>query len=243
MDAVTPITADKLVYFGRDLEAMSFAKKYHSWIIDEFRPYFGARVGEIGAGTGNFSRLLLEAGIPQLTSFEPADNMYSILAERLRAFPQVRTVNGYFGEECAAYRDAFDSLAYVNVLEHIERDGDELVHIRNSLRPGGHALIFVPALHWLYSDLDEKLGHFRRYGKPELLRLVSRAGLKVLKIRYFDLIGVIPWYLAYTLLNRPMTAGSVSLYDNLVVPVTRALERIAAPPFGKNLLLVAVRDR
>jgi SAM-dependent methyltransferase len=241
MNSSSPDTTGKLVYFGRDLEAMSFARKYHSWIIDEFRPYFGSTVGEIGAGTGNFSRMLVEAGIPNLTSFEPAENMFSILRERVQATPQIQAVNGYFGDECDAYEGAFDSLVYVNVLEHIERDGDELIHIRNSLRPGGHALIFVPALQWLYSDLDEKLGHFRRYHKPELLRLFSRAGFKVLKLRYFDLLGVLPWYFAYTLLKRPMTGGSVSLYDNLVVPITRALERLAPAPFGKNLLLVATK--
>ena len=44
----------KAEYLGRDLEAMSFAKNYHKWIIEEFKPYFGKNVAEVGAGSGNF---------------------------------------------------------------------------------------------------------------------------------------------------------------------------------------------
>ena len=53
---------DKQAYFGKDLEAMSFAVNYHQWIVDEFAPYLGSEVAEIGAGTGNFSAFLLDAG-------------------------------------------------------------------------------------------------------------------------------------------------------------------------------------
>jgi hypothetical protein len=50
-------------YFGKDLEAMSFANNYHRWILSEFLPYLGSSVAEVGAGTGSFSSLILEANI------------------------------------------------------------------------------------------------------------------------------------------------------------------------------------
>ena len=50
----------KTEYLGKDLEAMSFAKNYHKWIIEEFKPYFGKNSAEVGAGSGNFSELILE---------------------------------------------------------------------------------------------------------------------------------------------------------------------------------------
>ena len=54
-------------YFGRDLEAMSFAVRYHQWIFDEFAPFLGPNVAEIGAGTGNFSQELLTTEIERLS--------------------------------------------------------------------------------------------------------------------------------------------------------------------------------
>ena len=47
-------------YFGKDLEAMSFAQNYHQWILEICSPYLGKVVAEIGAGTGNFSDFLLK---------------------------------------------------------------------------------------------------------------------------------------------------------------------------------------
>lgn len=130
-------TEEKPTYFGRDLEAMSFANNYHNWIIDEFRPYFGSEVAEVGAGTGNFSKLLVAADIKHLVAFEPSANMYPLLENRMETFKHVKTVNGFFGNECHNHEDAFDSVAYVNVLEHIEKDSEELSYVRRTLRKGG----------------------------------------------------------------------------------------------------------
>jgi hypothetical protein len=125
------------------------------------------------------------------------------------------------------------------VLEHIENDAAEAAAMHRALKPGGHALIFVPALEGLYSELDRKLGHFRRYRRRPLVRLFEQAGFDTVRCRYFDIAGIIPWYIAFVLMNRTISEGKVSLYDRVVVPVMRAIEGWIPPPIGKNLLLVA----
>ena len=122
------------------------------------------------------------------------------------------------------------------------KDAEELALVHKALKPGGYALIFVPALSFLYSPLDKQLGHYRRYHKPGLSALARSAGFTLKKVKYFDIAGVLPWYLAYVLLKRPMSAGPVGLYDSLIIPVTRALEAVIPPPFGKNLLLIAQKS-
>ena len=117
-----------------------------------------------------------------------------------------------------------------------------MAHAHAALKPGGHLLIFVPALRFLYSRLDAELGHFRRYHKPGLSAMVRAAGFTIEKMKYFDCAGVLPWYVAYVLLKRPMAGASVGLYDRLIIPATRALEKRVPPPFGKNLLLVAKKS-
>jgi SAM-dependent methyltransferase len=224
-------------YPGKELEAMSFASNYHRWIVDEIAPYLGETVAEVGAGIGSVSELLLEKPIAHLSAFEPSANMYPQLAERLRGEARAAPINAFFGAREAG--KGFHSVAYINVLEHIEDDRAELAHARASLRPGGHLLVFVPALAWLYSDFDRRVGHFRRYSKPQLEAIVAQAGFDLVAARYFDVAGILPWYVNFVLLRRAMAAGSVSLYDRLVVPPMRRLESIAAPPWGKNVLLVA----
>jgi SAM-dependent methyltransferase len=224
-------------YFGKDLEAMSFARNYHRWILAEFLPYLGESIAEVGAGVGNFSKLILETNIKSLKAFEPSQNMYPLLQKVLGQDKRATAVNDFFGRSHTAQR--FDSILYINVLEHIEDDVSELSNVREALNPNGHLLIFVPALPWLYSDFDRQVGHFRRYVKKDLVELTQQSGFSVVDARYFDVAGIIPWYINFVLLKNSIGGGSVSLYDRLVVPAMRIVERLVTPPIGKNVLLVA----
>jgi SAM-dependent methyltransferase len=226
-------------YFGKDLEAMSFARNYHKWILAEFLPYLGASVAEVGAGMGTFSTMILEAGVGRLKAFEPSPNMYPLLQRTLSKDRRATAINDVFDTRSAGER--FDSILYVNVLEHIEDDAAELANAYEALESRGHLLVFVPALSWLYGDFDRRVGHFRRYTKKTLTALAQRSGFTVIKARYFDVVGIIPWYVNFVLLRNRMGASSVSWYDTLVVPWMRFVEGLVPPPIGKNLLLIATK--
>ena len=135
--------------------------------------------------------------------------------------------------------EAIDSVLYINVLEHIEDDRAELLNAYRALPAGGCLLLFVPALPQLYSEVDRSMGHFRRYYKKELIQRVKEAGFEVENARYFDLAGIIPWYVNFVLLKNTFSAGSVALYDKVVVPSMRLFEKLITLPIGKNILLVA----
>ncbi len=233
----------QLEYPGKDLEAMSFARNYHIWIIDTFKPFLSGIVAEIGAGSGNFSKLLLEC-LPaiRLVAFEPSLNMYQELKAVSEREPRLRTFNSFFGTKIHEFQRSFDTVLYVNVLEHIENDREELDLARSSLKPGGHICIFVPALPFLYSELDASIGHVRRYTKQQLVALVKSAGLKINCVRYMDIAGILPWYLVFVLMKRKMTGNKVSLYDRIAVPPMRIIEAMIPMPVGKNLILVAERQ-
>lgn len=228
---------EKPTYFGRDLEAMSHARNYHAWIVEMFRPYLGAHAADVGAGAGSVAELLVRH-VRRLTAFEPSGNMFPLLKTRFADNPAVECRNSALSAEpgCA---DRFDSVLYVNVLEHIEDESGELESAAAALRPGGHLLVFVPALPFLYSKLDRTLGHVRRYRRRPLVELVQRSGFQVEKVNYVDCAGILPWYLVFVLMKRTMTRGEVSLYDRLGIPVVRRVETLVRPPLGKNLLVVA----
>lgn len=228
-------------YDGRDLDAMSQAVRYHRWVIGEMAPYLGQDVAEIGAGTGNVSALLLDGGIRRLTAVEPSPQMYPILRERLRGEPRATVLHGRLGGPGTSFPGRFDSIVYLNVLEHVDDDAEEMRRAFQALRPGGHLCVFVPALRWLYGRLDAEVGHRRRYHRADLREVVTGAGFRVERLRYFDAPGVLPWLLFVRLLRRELNAGGVGAYDRWVVPVARTLERLVPPPLGKNLLCIARR--
>lgn len=233
-------TATSNEYQGKDLEAMSFAVNYHKWILHRFSPYLSGVIAEVGAGNGNITRLLLETNPEELVAFEPSEKMYNILKDQLGS--EIMAVNASLSTCHSEYQGYFDSVLYINVLEHIEHDAEELFTARDTLKKNGHLNIFVPAMSCLYSDFDKSIGHYRRYHKEQLIKLVSATGLQICEVRYMDLFGMIPWYILFVLMKKKLEPGAVDLYDKYLVPVIAQIESVVTPPLGKNLLVVAKKQ-
>jgi SAM-dependent methyltransferase len=232
-------SSNQFEYVGKDLEAMSFAINYHTWIINIFKPYIGSIVAEVGAGTGNISKLLLETDIiNELILFEPSESMYTLLNDNLRNNKLVSIENDCFLNASNRYLNYFDTILYINVLEHIENDKHELMSVWKALKSNGCLCIFVPALTWLYSDFDKSIGHFRRYHKKQLHDLVKSIGFQISEFRYVDFIGLILWYINFVLMKKSLNKNNVSMYDKYIFPITRIIENTIRFPIGKNILMV-----
>ena len=165
-------------YEGSDLDAMAGAVNYRRWVFDDIRRFVGRKILEVGAGVGSFSELLLEADPERFVALEPSSRQHKVLEERLTSFRQTGrgdarleavegTTTGIAG---ALGESSFDTVAYLNVLEHIEDDVSELRLVRRMLEPAGHLIIYVPALPSLYGPFDKRIGHFRRYTRKSCLR-------------------------------------------------------------------------
>jgi len=234
------------VYIGKDIEAMSITVNYQRWILAEFRPFLGRHIVEVGAGTGSFSELLLKEKPETLSLVEPSTLFDQLIAnvESLETSTEVDFHHAVFDDvaQVICEKQRPDSLIYVNVLEHIEDDLAELKVIYDSLLPGGHVMIFVPALMWLYAEFDRMIGHFRRYSKTELEEKCRAAGFEIVQSRYFDFAGILPWFIKFKLLgSRYLNADAVKAYDRIVIPVARRMESWIKVPVGKNVVLVARR--
>ena len=228
-----------------ELERLADADHFFGWIADELEPHLGHRILEVGAGIGTVSLKLLER-LPgaRITALEPDPKLHEELVSRTKRHPEVQTLNVTSTDLLHSdMAPTFDSVVYVNVLEHILDDAGELSIARRLLVDGGTLAVFVPALPRLYGSLDYKSGHHRRYQRDGLRRLITEAGFELVDLRYLDLLGVAPYFAMYKLLDVK-TLGTVSSngYDRVIVPISRAIQRLAPnPPFGKNLLAIARR--
>ena len=232
--------------FGADaeLERLADADRFFGWIADELEPHLGHFICEVGAGIGTVTRHLVER-LPgaSLTAVEPDPDLYARLAAFAKRHATVEALNVTSAELLDAPRRRFDSVVYVNVLEHILDDAGELRTAFDLLAPGGTLAVFVPALPRLYGSMDYKSGHYRRYTAATLRDVVAAAGFELVDVRYLDLLGVAPYFVMYRLLDvKTLGAVSSSGYDRIIVPVSRALQRVVPhPPLGKNVLAIARR--
>lgn len=232
-------------YEGQDLEALADIPRYQNWLLESFRARLAGRVLEVGAGSGNLANLYVD-DVSEAVLVEPAPNLAARLKERFSKRKNVRVVGAHL-EDAASVAPtvnlsphSFDACLLVNVLEHIEDDVAVLRHARELVRPGGSLLLFVPALPQLYGSLDALVHHHRRYTKDSLRRTVESAGFHITALRYFDVLGVLPWLLAGRVLRRQrFDETAAQLYDRWFVPLGSRLERHWTPPLGKNLMCIA----
>jgi len=221
-------------YTGADnLEVMKDAINYNRYLLDLIRHHAdGARtVIDFGAGSGTFAVPNASAGF-DLVAVELDDALRAHLAGRgLRVAASTAELPA--GSTDYAYT--------LNVLEHISDDVAALRALRVSLKPGARLLVYVPAFQILYTSMDEKVGHIRRYTRRSLRASVEAAGFAVERVAYADSIGFFAT-LAFKLADRgsgDINIRLLKIYDRLVFPLSRALDLLTHRWFGKNVVLVA----
>ena len=216
-------------YSGVDiLESLESAHNYNDYLTRLIRESAESTdLIDFGAGIGTFSKRLRTAGY-NVTCVEPDPLQRRRLEEQ--GFDTLENITGV----------ADNSASFVfslNVFEHIQDDFVALREIRQKLKPGGTLLIYVPAFACLWTSLDEKLCHYRRYTKKTLRRLVEQEGFVVEDARYADSLGFIAT-LVFRLLNKnvsALTATSISFYDQWLFAPSRVLDRLFGRWFGKNV--------
>lgn len=241
-DPVTTTASQAFTYSGEELDALAEARNYYGWIARRFAPYLGRRIVEVGAGIGTFAEHLRAAAPDaRLTLVEPAANNWPHLSARFAGRAQVTTRRGYLAD--TGEPGSADTVVAVNVMEHVRDDGAFLADAHGLLSPGGHVLLFVPALPAIYGSLDEAFDHYRRYTKRELARRLRAAGFTPVSVDYTNLPGVLAWWMSGRVLRRrTVSARDAKLYDRWMIPWISRLERVWTPPVGQSLIAIARKE-
>lgn len=224
-------------YIGDELDLFSKAKNWKAYWSSQVIPFLQGSVLEVGAGIGSNTHLLFNRKVKNWTCLEPDGQLYDALKSNLlqdQNLNGVQVVNGTMGDLDACSR--FDSIIYIDVVEHIEEDAQELALASSRLNPGGFLVVLSPAHQWLFSEFDERIGHFRRYCKKSL-RAAAPLDLKLCRLRYLDSCG-----LAASLANRLILhqglpkPKQIEFWDRQLVPPSVTFDRLTCYIFGKSIL-------
>lgn len=224
------------------LAQLALLDRYNGWIYEQIASAMGRRILEVGAGTGNMTRFLLEGERRDRTvvATDPLPEYRTQLISRFGLDERIVVDNYDLNHPAPAlFRESpFETVVCLNVLEHIERDDVALREMRRVLVPGGRLALLVPAHASIHGAFDDAVGHYRRYGKRQLRRLLEASGFIVDRLHFFNMLAVLPWWVNGRLLRRDyLPSGQTSLADRLV-PLLR-YERLIGPPFGISLIALA----
>ena len=114
------------------------------------------------------------------------------------------------------------------------------------MRSKGKLIILVPALQFLYSNLDRNIGHYRRYDKKMIRKLVAGKNVKIEKLFYSNFLGVLAslYFLKFKNLEYQSSEKKeqfiflFKLYDRFFIPMIALLEKYLSVPIGLNLTVV-----
>jgi SAM-dependent methyltransferase len=224
-------------YTGTDnLEVMEEAVNYNEFLLSLIRNCVSVddHILDFGAGIGTFAKALSGEGY-KISCLEPDAT-------------QARLINAA-GVPVATRLDdiddeSLDVIYSLNVLEHIEEDGAILTALHGKLRPGGRILIYVPAFHLLYSSMDRKVGHVRRYTRSGAIAKLRAARFENISACYADSIGFFASLLFRLIGNSEGNINRKALvfYDRLVFPFSRLCDRFLNRILGKNIVATASKS-
>jgi SAM-dependent methyltransferase len=218
---------------AENLEVMKEAKNYNRFLIDMVARFArpGDRVVDFGAGIGTFALPMARQG-HDLVCIEP-DRAQSqgLAAQGLEVLSDITQMPDA----------SVDYLYTLNVMEHIADDGAIAALFHRKMKPNGRLLVYVPAFQILFSSMDRKVGHFRRYRLGRLVALLQASGFTIERARYADCVGFAA-ALVYKMLDR--NSGKIDkkmliIYDRFIFPLSCALDAVFGRLLGKNLCVIA----
>jgi SAM-dependent methyltransferase len=133
---------------------------------------------EIGCGAGALLHELSARGF-RCTALESSKEARNLATELAQAGNKSIEIVAEPGTDWAR---KFSLLMAFEVLEHIEQDFEAISAWREWLVPGGKLLLSVPAHMAKWNPSDVWAGHFRRYERADLQKLLERAGFRVERI-------------------------------------------------------------
>jgi SAM-dependent methyltransferase len=229
----------EIPYIGNELELFAHAKNWKNYFGEVLRPYFGRKVLEVGAGLGGTTAALCNGKQDKWVCLEPDPALFDQLAARIET--------GQLPPCCQAYKgvttdlpaeDKYDTIMYIDVIEHIEKDGDELSVAKRLLADNGHLIVLVPANQFLYSPFDKAIGHYRRYNRKMLLHAAPQ-GLRLKKMIYLDSAGFMASVVNKLFLRQSYpTLPQVRMWDNALIPLSRVADMITFHTMGKSLIAI-----
>ena len=213
--------------------------------LDRLRKQLGKspHILDVGCGTGANLEMLAQFGDAEGVDVSPDALAFC----RQRGLQNVRQ-----GEaEQLPYDDgSFDLVTGLDVVEHLDDDVAGLREMRRVLRPGGYALLFVPAFMFLWGVQDDISHHRRRYTRAGLEQVVRSAGFEIERSSYANITFFAPILLGRLLMRvsgfRPasennLTIGALNGIFGRILGAESFILRHVNLPFGVSAICTARR--
>jgi SAM-dependent methyltransferase len=224
-------------YVGSELELFANVTNWKNYFAARVREHLGGAVLEVGAGLGGTTRILCRGTHQRWLCLEPDAKLAEMLQSSIAAGHLPICCQSQVGKLAElAGAEQFDSILYMDVLEHISDDRAEVENAAGHLRSNGKLIVLAPAHQWLFTPFDQAIGHYRRYNK-KMLADIAPASLRRVRLSYLDSVGMLASMGNRFVLGSGMPSSrQLWVWDKLMVPVSRILDPLLCYSVGKSIL-------
>jgi SAM-dependent methyltransferase len=226
-------------YVGSELDLFATAMQWKRYVRDRLTPHIKGRTLEVGAGIGAFTEVLAPIAPDGWCCLEPDASLVAQIERRREAGRVPATASVICGTLSDLPEDStYDTIMYLDVIEHIADDAEEAAHAAARLSRGGCLIVLAPAFQSVYSPFDAAIGHHRRYTSTTLER-IRPTNLRTLAAYYMDAPGLV-LSLANRLLLRSAAPkpGQIAFWDSRIVPMARWLDPLVGRTFGRSVVAI-----
>ncbi len=225
-------------YEGKELDAFCLAVGWKDYVRTQLRDFLRGDILEVGAGIGSMTRTLYHENVFRWTALDPDDRHVNALSQKIQVLKLSKCTARLGKLRDLKPEEKFDVILYLDVLEHIDNDNEELETAAKHLTEYGTLVVLAPAHGWLYSSFDRYIGHVRRYTR-KTLRAAAPQGFHLVLNRYLDSAGLLVSAGNRFLLRSPLPSPrQILFWDRILVPLSRLVDRGTRYNFGKSLLMI-----
>jgi hypothetical protein len=229
----------EIAYVGNELEMFQYASVWKNYFGKFLKPYLIGNVLEVGAGLGGTTKHLCNGSQRSWTCLEPDPVLFHQLERKiqLKQLPACCVIVKGVLKDLAA-NEKFDTIMYIDVIEHIEHDKAELFSAQEHLTTGGYLIVLVPAHQFVFSPFDKSVGHYRRYNKQMLIK-AAPPELTLKKMIYLDSMGLMASIMnKYFLKQNYPTLKQINMWDKTLVRISKITDMLIGYQTGKTLVAV-----
>ncbi len=141
-------------------------------------------------------------------------------------------------------KERFDQVVSLNVLEHIENDQKTIEDINHLLKDNGMLVLYLPHSMKIWTELDELVGHYRRYTKKDLFTKLENANFEIQSWEYVDFIGWMALFVSKLLgVKLDYKENRLIRYDKYIFRFLKNLDYIFKYFLGKNILVTCIKKK
>ena len=225
-------------YAGLELENFDRAHIWRKYIFFLIKKYFREDFLEGGAGIGSFTKNYSNK-FNNVTLTELDENNLIQLRKKFNNHKNIKILNDFTKN----INGNFNTIIYLNVLEHIEKDVEEINEALNKINSGGHLILLVPAGNKLYGKFDKAVGHFRRY-ELDFFKNNKFENGNVIDLYRLDCLGYFLYFVNQLIFKNETYPSKLKIFiwDKFFTPLTIIFDRLTNYKFGKNIICIIKKN-